>query len=197
MGRLGGRGNRRNSASRCADCELDGRATALNREEVPFRSVADARRRLMKTVLLSVAGVLTAIALFLGWALPSGYHNFTVRSRVSAAIVTGRSSLDTACADGSFSSKQVSDFGVPQSDPKVYVSRATLVRLKPDAMHLTLTLTDIYGQPYFIFLPRRKAITEGAKIEFEYVCSVQRILSTRYVGSTVDDEYLPPRYRAK
>ena len=151
----------------------------------------------MKTVLLSLAGVLAAVALFLGWALPSGYHNYTVRSRLSAAIITGRSSLDAACADGSFSFKQVSDFGVPQADPKAYVSRATLVRLKPDAMRLTLTLTDIYGQPYFIFLPRRKAIAEGAKIEFEYVCSAQRILSTRYVGSSVDAAYLPPRYRAK
>lgn len=151
----------------------------------------------MRRVVFIVVVVLI-IGVVIAWVLPSGYNNYTVRSRLVEAILAiehGRSNLESGCTNGTFASKhKTTDIGVSESDPKAYISRAELLRVTPNDVRLKVTLMDIYGQPFFLLFPR-KAIPQGSVLEFEYSCSAEKKFSSRFIGSTVEQEYLPPHLR--
>ena len=152
----------------------------------------------MRRIVFIVVVVLI-IGVVIDLVLASGYNNYTVRSRLVAAILAvgdGRSNLELACAEGTFAQKQkTTDIGVSESDPKVYILRAALLRVTQNVVRLKVTLLDIYGQPLFFGILPRIAIPQGSVLEFEYSCSAEKKFSSRLIGSTVEQEYLPRHLR--
>jgi hypothetical protein len=155
----------------------------------------------VRRVVAIIAAIVLAIGLLLAWQLPSGYNSYTVRSRLTTVIVAlgdGKSNLETACAEGTFSAKQkITDIGLPESNSKAHILRAELLRATPGVVHLRATLMDIYGQPYFLGFPPRKAIAQGSILEFEFSCAKDKKFSARFVGSTVEEDYLPRQLRTR
>lgn len=154
----------------------------------------------MKRRFYVSAVVLIIIGVALAWILPAGYNNYTVRSRLVDALLAiehSKSNLESACTDGTFALKRaVTDIGIPDSDPKVHILRAELLRVTPNVVRLRVTLMDIYGQPFFLVF-QRKAIPQGNILEFGYSCSAEKTFSSRLIGSTVEQEYLPQRLRGQ
>jgi hypothetical protein len=152
----------------------------------------------MRRILSVSAVVLISIGVAIAWILPSGYNNYTVRSRLVdtlQAIDHGKSNLESACVVGAFALKQsVKDIGISDSDPKVHILHVEFLRVASNVVHVRFTLMDIYGQPFFLLF-QRKAIPQGSILEFEYSCSAERKFSSRLIGSTVEQEYLPQRLR--
>ena len=147
--------------------------------------------------IVSVIVVVLIIGVVIVLALPS-YADYTPRASVGAALVvigSGRASLEASCSDGTFASKQkVSELGLPESDPNANILRVALIRVTPNAIHLKVTLTDIYGRPFFGLFPW-KVISQGSFLEFEYACSGEKQFTSRLIASTVDKKYLPPMLR--
>jgi len=144
-----------------------------------------------------IAAVLVIVGLVIALALPS-YADYTPRASVAAAIVYAgniKAALESACSDGSFASKnQVSDIGVPASNPKAYIYRADLSHPAPNTVRLKATLTDIYGHPFF-GLFSWKVISQGSSLDFEFACTAKRNFSARFTGSDLEPKYLPASLR--
>ena len=142
-------------------------------------------------VVALIVGVVVALA------LPS-YADYTPRASVGAALVVierGRASLETSCADGTFSLKQkAAEIGLPESDPRANILRVELLRVRPNVIRLKATLTDIYGRPFFGLFPW-KVISQGSVLEFEYACSTGKQFTSQLVASTVEQKYLPAALR--
>ena len=149
--------------------------------------------------VVHVLGALLILGILVAVALP-GYADYTTRASVSAALVfvaKGREALESSCSDGTFALRQKpGDIGLPESEPKAYVYRTELLRLAPNVVRLKTTLTDIYGRPFFGLFPW-KVIPQGSILEYEFTCSAESKLSSKFAASTVEPKYLPASLRGQ
>lgn len=156
------------------------------------------KRFKFRTSALDIIGVVLILGIIIALALPS-YSDYSPRASIGAALVflgNGRAALESSCSDGTFASKQRgTDIGLPESDFKAYVSYAELVRVRPGVARIKVVLTEIYGRPFFGLFPW-EVIPQGSILEYELICSAEKLLSSRF-SSTVEPKYLPATLRGQ
>ena len=149
----------------------------------------------IKRIIGKVSKVVALIVIVLLLLTLASWH-FEVydstRSRVSRAAeyldTQVAEALQTVCMDDTFTS--ITDIGVPVFH---YFSIISIEFRRKD-MH-TVFITALLPAMYEDVLWRSNVVPEGASLTYEYMCTEEKVFSSRLTESTVPKEYLHKRYR--